>query len=371
MSKITAKPIVALAFLAGTASLAWGGDVIKISIPRRSELTPVQKLNRDGVEAIKKREYEKASALFFKAYLFDPADPFTLTNLGYVSELQGQLDRAHNFYLLASEQGSNANIDRSSSKELEGKPMQSAMINLQDTPMRVNRMNIDAMNLLAAGRGFEAVSKLETAQSVDPKNPFTLNNLGVAEEEVGDFNSALKYYRAAVATGSSDPVVVTVDRNYRGKSVSEMAADSARRLEDRIRNIATAETQAEMFAVRGVTAANANDWTTAREDFLHAYTLDPNSAFSLNNRGVVAEMDGDMETAEFFYAKARRAGGSGAQVGFATHQGAEGQSLFNLAGDSEHQVDKELERYSAQRRRETGPIELTPRENVPAPPQQH
>jgi hypothetical protein len=31
------------------------------------------------------------------------------------------------------------------------------------------------------------------------------------------------------------------------------------------------------------------------------------SAFSLNNRGYVAEMDGDLETAQFFYGKARKA----------------------------------------------------------------
>jgi Flp pilus assembly protein TadD len=371
MSKLS-KLMATVALSVGMVPLAWAGDVLKISIPRRSELTPVQKLNREGVEAIQKREYEKASSLFFKAYLYDPADPFTLNNLGYVSELEGQLDRAHKFYTLASEQGSNANIDRSNTKSLEGKPMQLALENLQDTPMRVNRMNVDAMNLLKDGRGFEAVALLEKAQGVDPRNPFTLNNLGVAEEEVGDFNSALRYYQDVVATRASDPVVVTVDKNFRGKSVSDMAAASARRLEDRIRNINTAETQAEMFAIRGVTATNANDWKTAREDFLHAFTLDPDNAFALNNRGFVAEMDGDMETAEFFYQKARRAGGSGGLVGLATAPGFDGKNLFTLAESSEHQVDRELERYSAERRRQTGPVELTPRENTaPAPqPQQ-
>jgi len=108
MSKTPFKAIVALTLCAGSLPLAWGGDVLRIPIPRRSELTPVQRLNREGVEAVKKQQYEKASALFFKAYLYDPADPFTLNNLGYISELQGQLDRAHNFYTLASQQGSNA-----------------------------------------------------------------------------------------------------------------------------------------------------------------------------------------------------------------------------------------------------------------------
>ncbi|MGA8670016.1 MAG: tetratricopeptide repeat protein, partial [Terracidiphilus sp.] len=75
---------------------AWAADV-KITIPRRSELSPVQRLNREGVEAVKSRHYQKAEQLFYKAYLYDPTDPFTLNNLGFISEQQGQLDRAHKF----------------------------------------------------------------------------------------------------------------------------------------------------------------------------------------------------------------------------------------------------------------------------------
>ena len=103
-------------------------------------MTPVQRLNREGVEAIQKRNYEKAEALFLKAYLYDPADPFTLNNLGYIAELQGQLERALKFYQLASEQGSTASIDRSNAKQLEGKPITDALNGLSDGPMRVNHI---------------------------------------------------------------------------------------------------------------------------------------------------------------------------------------------------------------------------------------
>jgi hypothetical protein len=81
----------------------------------------------------------------------------------------------------------------------------------------------------------------------------------------------------------------------------------------------------------------------------------------LNNRGYVAEMDGDLETAQFFYDKARKAGDADAPVGEATERIAEGKKLFTVAIDSNHQVDDELERYSLERHRESGPIELTPR----------
>jgi Flp pilus assembly protein TadD len=359
------KMIASIALIAVSASYAFAGDVLTIKIPRRSELTPVQRLNREGVEAVKKLEYDKAAALFYKAYLYDPSDPFTLNNLGYISELQGELERAQKFYTLASEQGSNANIDMSNAKQLQGKPMQSAFAALQDVPMRVNRMNVDAMDLLRANRGFEAVALLKQALPLDPQNPFTLNNLGVADEAIGDYDSALKSYAVAAQSRSTEPVVVTLDRAWRGKPVSTMAAASERRLEERLKRIGDAQERAVLFTVHGVSASNQNNWLEARQDFLHAYSLDPGNAFSLNNRGFVAEMDGDLETAEYFYDKARKAGDPNARVGLSTQRGAEGKRLITVAADSDHQVNGELDKYSQQRRRQTGPIELTPRGGTP------
>jgi Flp pilus assembly protein TadD len=357
------RTIAAIAIIAFVAVHARAGDILTLKIPRHSELTPVQRLNREGVEAVKKMNYGKASALFYKAYLYDPSDPFTLNNLGYVSELQGELDQAQKFYALASEQGCDANIDVSNAKQLQGKPMQYAFANLQNSPMRVNRMNINAMELLEQSRGFEAVALLRQALTLDPQNPFTLNNLGVADEAIGDFDNALRSYNEAVRAHSSERAVVTMDRAWKGKPVSAMAAASAKRLQERMNRISGAEEQAVILTVRGVSATNQNDWQAARQDFLHAYSLDPSSAFSLNNRGFVAEMDGDLETAEFFYAKARKAGNANARVGLATQNAAEGKNLVAVASDSGNHVDRELEKYSQERRGQTGPIELTPRGN--------
>jgi Flp pilus assembly protein TadD len=347
--------------------MSWGADTHVIKIPRRSELTPVQRLNRRGVEAIKKHEYKNAESLFYKAYLYDPADPFTLNNLGYVSELEGDLDRAQKFYGLAAEQGSNATIDFSSAKNLQGKPMRDAVVNLQDATMRVNRMNINAMRLLAQNRGFEALDLLKKTIALDPKNTFTLNNLGVASEAIGDSNGALRYYLTAASSRSTEPTIVAADRAWRGKSVSDMAAASAKRLENRIRDKGSAASQAVMLTIRGVFEANHNDWDAARQDFLRAYSLDPNSAFTLNNRGFVAEQQGDLETAQHFYSKAQRAENANASIGLATQLAAEGQSLETVAGTSNGKVDNALEVYSRKRRLEQAPVELTPRGAVVEP----
>jgi Flp pilus assembly protein TadD len=344
---------------------AFARDTLRITIARHSELTPVQRLNREGVSAVQRHQYDKAEALFYKAYLYDPADPFTLNNLGYISELQGQLDRAQRFYALASEQGSSATIDKSNAKKLEGRSMGFAFESLHDVPMRVDRMNVDAITLLSQTRGFEAIALLHEALSLDPQNPFTLNNLGVAHEAIGDYDDALKYYGAAADMRSTEPVIVTLDRSWRGKPVSAMSAESARRLEERIQKMDPAEAHAVMFTLRGVTAVNKNNWLEAREDFLQAYSLYPASAFSLNNRGYVAEMDGDLETAQFFYDRARKAEDSKDLVGLATLQSAEGKSLLTVAADSNQQVDGELDIYSQGRHRQTGPIELMPRITAP------
>jgi len=334
---------------------------LKITFPAHSELTPVQKLNREGVEAVDKHDYEKAEGLFYKAYLYDPADPVTLNNLGYVSELQGQLDRAGTFYKLASEQGCDAVIDSSNIKQLKGKPMMYALDTLKNVPMRINRMNVMGIELLSQDRGFEAEALLRQALALDPHNAFTLNNLGVAEESIGDFQSALKYYDEAAAAKSDEKIVVTLKKSFRGKPVSETAAASADDLRRRMEKMDVSRIQATMLAIRGVSAANQNDWASARQDFLQAYSLDPRSAFALNNLGYVSEHDGDIETAKYYYEKAKRASDSGARIGLATQSDAQGQHLATIAEDSNQKVGGELDAYTQSRRIEQGPVELTPR----------
>lgn len=343
---------------------AWAGD-LKLTLPKRSELTLVQRLNRDGVDALRKQQYEKAETLFYKAYLFDPADPFTLNNLGYISELQGQLDRAQKFYSLASEQASDAVIDRTNTKSLEGKPMRAAFGSLNNVPMQVNRMNVEAIQLLSEGRASEANLLLQQALALDPRNTFTLNNLGVTSESQGDYEQALTFYMAAADSHSSEPVVVTLNHDWRGKPVSMMAADSARKLRERMQKAATDQAQAALFAVRGVSATNGNDWPAARQDFLRSYSLDPNSAFSLNNVGYVAEKEGDLETAQFFYTRAQKAEHANERVGLATRSSAEGKHLSTVIADSDQKVGGEIVQENQARRRQTGPIELKHRDNTP------
>ena len=338
---------------------------LKITIPKRSQLTTVQRLNREGVKAVQKNQYDKAKALFYKAYLFDPGDPFTLNNLGYIAELEGQVERAQTFYGLAAEQGTDAVIDRSSSSRLEGESLQTVISAVHDIPMQINRANVAAVRLLSEGRAREADLLLQRTLTLDPKNGFTLNNLGVTKEAQGEYIEALKYYGAVADSHTNDPVVVTMNAAWRGKSVSEMAAESAKRLRGRMDSLQSPEAQTALLNLRGVSAMNRSDWHGALENFSKAYKLGPHNAFSLNNQGYMAELDGDLETAQEFYREAQTADGSSARVGLATRPDAEGIRLNSIANGSHADVSSALEATGEARRRNPAPIQLKHRDGTP------
>ena len=353
--------------------LAHAGD-LKITIPRRSKLTPVQRLNREGVEAVRKHKYAKAEQLFYKAYLYDPGDAFTLNNLGYISELKGDLDRAERFYALAAEQSSEATVDMASAKEARGRPMKDAL-EASNRPLEINHANVEAVRLLSQGRAPEADLLLQQALRSNPRDVFTLNNMGVAKEMEGEQDEALKYYDNASAQQSDARAAVTATNNWRGRRISEMAQENAKNLRDHQSRQKDVTEQVAELNLRGVSAVNRNDLHSADEDFKKAYSLDPGNAFTLNNIGYVAELEGDQETADFYYAHARQSAGASAIVGVATRKTEEGKKLFSVAEDNNSRVEARVaqERQSLQRQNE--PVVLRRRDNSivdesvqPAPP---
>jgi Flp pilus assembly protein TadD len=343
------------------APQARAGD-IKITIPRRSHLTPVQRLNQEGVEAIRKHSYEKAETCFYKAYLLDPDDPFTLNNLGYVSELKGQVDRAQNYYKLAGQLSTEAVIAKASSPRLEGRELKEALT-IPNAPLEINRDNVEAVRLLSQGRGPEADLLLQKTLKTDPNNVFTLNNLGVAKEMEGETQEALRYYDSAASRSTDAAAVVTLNKNWRGKPVAEMAAQNARNLRTRLETQMNLETRLAELNARGVSAINRNEPNDAEQDFLEAYKLDPNNAFANNNIGYLSELQGDRETAQFFYDRAQQLGGANMQVGLASRSSAEGQRLGQVASDNDAKVEVKVQQERELRRQQREPIILRRRDN--------
>jgi Flp pilus assembly protein TadD len=340
-----------LVSLPGTAQL-------RISIPKGSKPTPVQKLNQEGVKAVKDHDFQQAKKLFYQAYLLDPNDPFTLNNLGYIAELEGQVDRAQRFYALASQHATDATVATASTASLKGKSVAEVAGKAGDSKLAINQYNLEAISLLMKDRAPEADLVLQKAMKLDPQNPFTLNNFGFAKEKEGDFEGALSFYTKAANLRSDEPVIVTPQKDWRGKAISKVAAENADKLRNLIRDSQSLEARVARFNLQGVSAANRNEPQLAREFFEQAYKLDPTNAFTLNNMGYMAELAGDRETADFYYARAQEAKGRGDRVDIATRQDMEGKPVGEVAVHGETQVEARIEAIRRERAAEGGPVLL-------------
>lgn len=348
---------------------------LRIPLPKKSKYTPVQRLNRDGVEALKKHNVEHAKRLFYRAYLLDPSDPFTLNNLGYISELEGDSDRAQRFYDQAQANTSAAIVDKSTARAVEGKTVATVAGHTAEGPMRVNAMNSEAINLLKQDRAPEADLILQQALKLEPNNAFTLNNMGFAKEKEGELELAIRYYNQSASTGSHEAVIIAINRDWRGKSISEIAARNAEKTNQELQKAEDTQAKLERLNLRAVSAMNRNDRKAAREYFQQAYRLDPNNAFALNNMGYLAEMDGDRETAQDFYERAREANRAGARVAVSTRPEVEGRPLEQVAQQSDSLVETRMQADAEAKRRTATPPVLHTRDNrivvdKPAPAQQ-
>jgi Flp pilus assembly protein TadD len=354
---------LALVIVLSAVSLRAEDKAFRLHLPKKSKPTPVQKYNQDGVSAIKSHDYNKAKQLFYKAYLLDPNDPFTLNNLGYLSELEGDVDRAQRFYELATEQNSEAIVDKATTDAAKGKSVASIAGSAGQGGVQVNVLNVQALSLLNKDRAPEADLILQKALKLDPKNPFTLNNLGYTKEKEGELEAALSYYSAAAALNSQEPIVVTVKSNWRGKPISEIAGDSAAKLRKALQTTETVDAKVSRLNLEGVSALNRNDRGSALQYFQRAYKLNPEDAFTLNNMGYVSEVQGDRETANFFYEKAREAERKNAKVTVATREEAEGKPVHEVAGDNRDKVDSQMQTSVEKRRQQGAPVLLKRRDN--------
>jgi tetratricopeptide (TPR) repeat protein len=173
----------------------------------------------------------------------------------------------------------------------------------------------------------------------------------------------LRYYDSAAAINSDAAAVVTLSRSWRGKPVAEMAAQNARNLRTRLQTQMSLELQLAELNTRGVSAINRNDPQAAQQDFLKAYALDPNNAFANNNIGYLSEIEGDRETAQFFYDRAQELSGANTPVGLASRSSAEGLRLGAVASDSDKKVEAKVQQEQSVRRQQHQPVLLLRRDN--------
>lgn len=367
--KTRMKPgVVQVAVVALLSGAMFGQGDLRLRLPKKSPETPVQQLNRDGVKELKRGHLNRAKDRFVKAYLLDPDDPFTLNNLGYIAELEGDADRALRYYELAATTPTDAVIDEASIAELKGQPVSAALQSSEISAYQRNRANFQAMALLEKGHIFEAEMVLKRALQSDPKNPFLLDSLGYVMESEGDLQGALQYYSEAADLHSDEKVVLTPRRRWRGRPISEIAANNAALVREALSKGEDTDAQVARLNLRGVSALNHNDTTDAQKYFSDAYKLDPANAFTLNNIGYIAELAGDRETAEMYYDAARTALEANEKVTYATRPDAEGRRMTAVAGTNEDDVDATLKAIQERKRGEKHPIQLMLRNGSVAPP---
>jgi Flp pilus assembly protein TadD len=357
---IAISGLLAMQLLAGT-TLGIASD-LRVPIPQRSISTPSEKLNREGVAQLKHGHQKKAKQLFYKAYLLDPEDPFTLNNLGYVAELEGDANRAIRYYALAARQHTDAVIDQSNTAGLKGKPLDEAFRQMQDADRQVSKLNEQAIVLLQEGQVLEARNLLQSALPKYPNDPFLLNNLGYTLESLGDNEGALRSYSAAASLHSTKRVIVTPRAKWRGKPISEVAAGNAAAISEQIARGEGVDAATARLNLRGVAALNDNHPTVARQFFLQAYQQDARNAFTLNNLGYVSELAGDQESAEMYYQAARTGRDANAKVSYSTRREAEGQKIDKLADGNQLDVEATIKATQEARRRESRPVQLQRRD---------
>jgi Flp pilus assembly protein TadD len=353
--------LIVLILTLGFASA--GAQELRLPLPKKSKYTPVQKLNRDGVQALEKHDIDKAKRYFYKAYLIDPNDPFTLNNLGYVAELEGDGDRAQRYYDQAEANTSDALVDRSTEAQDIGKPVDKIAGRTAEGPMKVNQLNSQAVRLLNQDRAPEADLLLQQALRIEPNNPFSLNNMGFAKEKEGELEEAIRSYNKSAQTGSREPVVVTINKEWRGRAISEVAGENAEKARNELARSNNIDDQVARLNLRGVSAMNRNDHKTAKEYFQQAYKLDPRNSFTINNMGYLSELEGDKETASSYYEQAESARRSRSKVAVSTRPEAEGRAVGQVAGQSNDLVDNQMQAVAEAKRRAGAPPTLRTRDN--------
>ena len=296
-------------------------------------------------------DYAKAKKLFYKAYLLDPDDPFTLNNLGYIAELEGDVDRAQRFYQLSQDQKSQATVDRASNDEIKGKTVGEIAGHAQTGNVQSNVLNVQAISLLNKDRVAEADAVLQKALRIDPRNPFTLNNMGYTKEKEGELEAAINYYRAAADARSDEPVIVTVNKSWRGRAISKVAASNAKKVQSALAKEDTTNAKVARLNQRGVSALNRNDRAAALKYFTEAYKLNPDDAFALNNMGYVAELNGDRESANFYYGKAKEADNHERHVTLASRAEDEGKKLVEVADKNDNKTEASIQAQQELNRR--------------------
>lgn len=99
-------------------------------------------------------------------------------------------------------------------------------------------------DMTIANKGYKAMIKqeyeeaeafFELALSINPENPYAILNLGVIYHNTGRFEQAKEMYQKVIDLKPKNMATHTTDKNYKGKTLSEIAEQNLRSLKKEIR----------------------------------------------------------------------------------------------------------------------------------------
>ena len=161
--------------------------------------------------------------------------------------------------------------------------------------------------------------------------------------------------------------MVTANKDWRGRAISEVAQQNADNTGVVLAQAGDIDARVARLNLQGVSAMNRNDRKTARADFIAAYKLDPGNSFAINNMGYLSELDGDKERAQVYYDEAQEANRNHAKVAVATRAEVEGREMRYVAEQSSGLVESTIEaKAEVKRAGGTRPTLKTREKNSPA-----
>jgi len=217
---------------------ALGKAVAKIAGHTAEGPLKVNQLNSEALGLLNQDRAPEADVVLQQALKIDSKNPFTLNNMGFAKEKEGEIEDAIRYYDRAAATGSREPIVIAFNKSWRGKPISevaernaeesrkelSRAQNLQDRVARLNLQGVSAMNRndrRTARKDFEQAYKL------DPNNSFTINNMGYLAELEGDKETAQSFYdQARRAKRASAKIMVSTRPEVEGRPVGQVAEQS-------------------------------------------------------------------------------------------------------------------------------------------------
>jgi tetratricopeptide (TPR) repeat protein len=180
----------------------------------------------------------EADVVLERALKLDANNPFTLNNMGFAKEKEGELESAIRFYDRSAATGSREPIVIAFNKSWRGRPISEVaaknadssrkeLSKTQDMQDRVARLNLRGVSAMNRNDRKVARATFEQAYKLDPHNSFAINNMGYLAELDGDKETAQSYYEQAQRAERARQKVMTSTRpEVEGQTVGHVAEQS-------------------------------------------------------------------------------------------------------------------------------------------------